>query len=192
MLFSDRDVTYTAIPEALLGAEAVITPCAAKGSTDNQAIVTAAKDIILYVALDQRVNPVPAWLSTWKKTDMTIANSNNVVFDLYALDVNAGESVTVGGNGQSAGCVNYTLLATERSTASKPNYGDVNCNGEVTVSDVVLLNRFLSEDMGARVTAQGLLNADCLYDGAQTADDSIMILQYLAAMIPYDDLGPQG
>lgn len=192
MLFSDRDVTYTAIPEALLGAEAVITPCEAKGATDDQAIVTAAKDIILYVALDQRVNPVPAWLSTWKKTDMTIANSNNVVFDLYALDVNAGESVTVSGNGQSAGCVNYTLLATERSTATKPNYGDVNCNGEVTVSDVVLLNRFLSEDMGARVTAQGLLNADCLYDGAQTADDSIMILQYLAAMIPYDNLGPQG
>ncbi len=192
LLFGDRDVTYTAIPEALLGAEVVNTPCDAKAATDNQAIVTAAKDITLYVALDNRVNPIPAWLGTWTKTDMTIANNKDVVFDLYALDVAAGESVTIGGNGQASGCVNYTLLATERAAATtETNYGDVDCNGEVTVSDVVLLNRFISEDTAVTVTAQGLLNADCMYDGAQTAEDSTAILKYLAGAIPYEALGPQ-
>lgn len=190
-MFSDRDVTYADIPEALQGAEIVHTPCDAKGATNNQAMITAAKDITLYVALDQRVNPVPAWLGTWQKTDMTIKNSKNVVFDLYAVDVSAGESVTIGGNGQSASCVNYTILATERSAASAVNYGDVNCDGKVTVGDVVLLGRFLSEDEAVTISIQGLRNADCLYDGVQNAEDSVMILKYLAAMIPYEDLGAQ-
>lgn len=191
VLFSDRDVTYADIPDALLGAEVVHTPCDAKGAIDDQATITAAKEITLYVALDQRVSSVPTWLSTWTKTGMTITNSNDVVFDLYAVDVSTGETVTIGCNGQSAGCVNYTILATERSTEATVDYGDVNCDGKVTISDVVLLSRFLSEDKAVTVTAQGLLNADCYYDGAQTSDDSVMILQYLASLISYGDLGPQ-
>ncbi len=190
-VFSDRDVTYTAIPAALIGAEVVNTPCDAKASTDDQAIVTTAKDITLYVALDTRVNPVPAWLGAWTKTDMTIANNKEVVFDLYAMEVAAGESITIGGNGQSASCVNYTILATERSAAAEIAYGDVDCSGEVTVADVILLNRFISEDVSAVVSEQGLLNADCFYDTKQTSDDSTAILKYLASLISYEELGPQ-
>jgi len=194
LVFCDRDVVYITVPDALLGAELVQTPCDAKAATTDQAVITAAKDITLYVILDHRVDPVPAWLSGWDLTDMTMTNSKDVTFDLYALDVDAGETVTIGGNGQSSGCVNYGLAAAARTTGEDPavtNYGDVDCNGTVAVADVILLNRFIGEDTAVTVTAQGLLNADCAYDGAQTPEDSTLILKYLAAMITYEELGPQ-
>ncbi len=71
------------------------------------------------------------------------------------------------------------------------NWGDVNCDGAVKIDDVILLNRFLSEDTSITVTAQGLLNADCVYDGAQTPDDATIIVKYIAGLVPYSDLGNQ-
>ena len=38
-------------------------------------------------------------------------------------------------------------------------YGDVNCSGDVRINDVVLLNKYLAKN--AKVSKQGLLNADC-------------------------------
>jgi len=71
------------------------------------------------------------------------------------------------------------------------SWGDVDCNGEVKVADVILLNRFIGEDIAISVTVQGLLNADCAYDGDVTPEDSTQILKYLAGMIPYSALGNQ-
>ncbi len=70
-------------------------------------------------------------------------------------------------------------------------WGDVNCDGSVKIDDVVLLSRYLAEDTSITVTAQGVLNADCAYTGKLDADDSTAILQYLAGLLKYEELGDQ-
>ncbi len=81
--------------------------------------------------------------------------------------------------------------STSETPITETNWGDVNCGGDVKTNDVILLNRFLAEDTTANVSAQGLLNADCAYDGQTTPDDSTLILKYLAGLIPYAELGNQ-
>ena len=43
----------------------------------------------------------------------------------------------------------------------KPTWGDVNCDGEVNVADVVLLNKWLNNNADYAMTDQGKVNADC-------------------------------
>ena len=83
----------------------------------------------------------PKWLAEWTKTDLTVKNSNEVVFELYSLSLDAGDTVILGSNGQSSGCVNYTVFAVPAD--EKIIKGDVNMDGELNVADVVLLQKWL-------------------------------------------------
>lgn len=60
--------------------------------------------------------------------------------------------------------------------------GDVDESGEVDVTDVVLLSRYLSEDGDAIISAQGKLNAEC--DGSAPLDfgDATAILKHIAKL----------
>ena len=75
------------------------------------------------------------------------------------------------------------------STDSKFLYGDADCSGAVDVSDAVLVARFVNSDKGAKITEQGLTNADC--DGVKgvSTDDITRILMLVARMISADDMG---
>lgn len=73
----------------------------------------------------------------------------------------------------------------------EPCYGDVNCSGNVDVSDAVLLARMAAEDKTAVITADGKLLADVNHDGNLSTDDVVMILQYISKLIPYSALAPQ-
>ena len=61
--------------------------------------------------------------------------------------------------------------------------GDVNESGNVDVSDAVLLARYIAEDAGANVSAQGKINADVDKNGNQDGEDVTLILQYIAKLI---------
>lgn len=63
--------------------------------------------------------------------------------------------------------------------------GDVNCSGNVDVSDAVLLARYLVSDSGAVISGQGLANADCDKNGWRDDADLTMILQYIAKKITF-------
>ncbi len=69
---------------------------------------------------------------------------------------------------------------------SQPSFtvvpGDVNCDGEVKVGDVIMLNRFLAEDATIVITEEGLANADANGDGAPTNADATTILKILAGL----------
>ncbi len=60
--------------------------------------------------------------------------------------------------------------------------GDVNCDGDVKINDVILLNRFLAEDSAAKISEQGMINAES--DGAAgiNNNDSIAILRMIAGL----------
>lgn len=191
--FGDRDVTYVSLPSYLEGAEYLVTAADSKAYALDLGTFTAGADISVYVALDQRVSALPQWLADWEETEDIIVNSKEVTFTLYKKDVSMGETVTLGTNGQSSGCVNYTVLVVENGepVVSDVTYGDVNCDGDIKIDDVILLNRFIAEDTGVTVTQQGIANADCVYDTETNNSDSTAILRYLAKMISYEELGPQ-
>jgi|GEM_PF-734159 len=116
LLFGDRDFTYTRLPDFLVGAEAIMTACDSKMSLENQASFVASTDITVYVAFDNRVRNLPAWISAWKKTAAEINSSNDVVFDVYQADFKKGDTVLLGTNGQISGSVNYTVFASVKET----------------------------------------------------------------------------
>ena len=65
---------------------------------------------------------------------------------------------------------------------SPPEFGDVNLDSAIDVSDAVLLARFCAEDSEAVITAQGKQNADLDYDGSITGEDVIAILRKIAKL----------
>ncbi len=212
-LFGDRDVTYQNVPEVLLGAEAVLTACDAKGFATTETLVTftAGADMTVYVGLDSRVDPDPAWLSGWTNTGMTVSNNNDVVFELFALEVKAGENLSLGGNGQTYSCVNYVILAAEiqEEPATEPPtdaptepptdeptdvptdaptepdavlYGDVDLNGAVNITDVIILSKTLMGG-GDPLSAQQSQNADCDANGTINTSDALAIMKFLVKLV---------
>ena len=152
LMFGDREVTYTNVPTELTGAEYIRTSCDAKTLTGDQAEFTVSEDCTVYVGLDSRVENLPAWLSGFEKTDLTFGNSSDVSFVVYAKTFTAGESVILGTNGQSAYCVNYTVMAvkipvespTESTGPDSPVLqGDVNGDQVIDVLDVILLQKWI-------------------------------------------------
>ena len=143
-LFGDRTAEKCAVselPDKLSGAELVLTPCDAKASSKDQAELTIAQDCTVNVGLDSRVENVPAWMSDFTKTNSVIKTTNDVTFELYAKPVKAGEVVKLGSNGQSASCMNYIVIASEKDISSVR--GDINADGRPDVADLVLLNKWL-------------------------------------------------
>lgn len=117
-LYGDRDFTYTALPDKLRGAEAIMTACDSKNTFADLAEFTAGDKIDVYVLLESRVEEagnVPAWLGSWTKTDMT-ANTNDgandLTFSVYKKTYNEGELVVLGENGMNGACINYTVFVT--------------------------------------------------------------------------------
>ena len=135
-LYTDREFTYLALPELLKGAEYIHTDCDGKFSEGVQASFRAGQNMTVYTALDTRVENVPEWLRDWQKTSMQISSSNDVTFEVYSRCLRKDERVTLGSNGQSANCMNYTVFAA-------PHLGDVNKDSKFNVADLVAMQKYL-------------------------------------------------
>ena len=61
-------------------------------------------------------------------------------------------------------------------------YGDLNLDGQRTVSDAVMMHRALAE--GLALSAAGYANADCEFDGLLTIADVMLLLRYLQSENP--------
>ena len=138
-VYGDRDVTYAEIPSVLSGCEGIIIACDAKNSTGDLASFTAGSDMTVYAALDSRVETLPEWLSDWQKTGMVIKNSSDVYYIVYSRCLRAGEQQTLGTNGQSKSCVNYTVFAASYK-------GDVNKDSKFNIADMVTTQKYLLGD----------------------------------------------
>ncbi len=147
LIYGDRTFTAVNIPSEIAGAEYIKTACDSKNYTDTLGAFTAGADIDIYIAMDTRVSQIPDWLSQWEKTSLSFASSNDVTFELYKKSAKEGENVTLGTNGQSIGCVNYTVFAVEE--IDKTVDGDVNADGVFNVADVVMMQKWLlcSDDL---------------------------------------------
>lgn len=89
-----------------------------------------------------------------------------------------------------------TTQTTEKeTTATTKNtetikYGDFNCDDKITIADLVLMARYVAEDDEMEMpTEQGLLSADCAYDGKVNSSDITMLARFLAHLITESELG---
>ena len=144
-IFGDRDFGYAELQSVLAGGEVLMTACDAKGLTGDVVTFTAGKDMQLYVGIDSRVEKVPEWLSDYVHMRTLCTSDNDVNFMMYRKDVKAGEKITLGGNGQTYMCVNYTVIGVPvvEIVFPEPVEGDIDDDGEVGVSDLVLMQKFL-------------------------------------------------
>ena len=84
--------------------------------------------------------------------------------------------------------LSYAVSAEDTTQADSYDYGDINLDHSVDVSDAVLLARYSAEDKTANISARGKQLADANNDGEVTKDDTIAILEYIAKKRP--TLGP--
>ena len=122
-------------------------------------------------------------------------------FDVYEISREQGATVCQwnywGGEGQKfvlepaiapppVETTTTTTTTTTDTTTAEPQFsllGDVDCDGEVSISDVILLSRYNVEDTTASVSAQGKKNGDCDHDGTLKASDVVLILKHIAKLI---------
>ena len=83
---------------------------------------------------------------------------------------------------------NEPVTAAEIHFSSAPDtsggtvlYGDVNADGEVSIADVLCLNKNLLT--GEELTDEGILNADVDLDGSPTSADAMNILKYTVKLL---------
>ncbi|MBQ2265450.1 MAG: dockerin type I repeat-containing protein, partial [Oscillospiraceae bacterium] len=113
----------------------------------------------------------------WNATVLTLTNSKDVTFTLYKRICKQGETITLGTNGQSSGCVNYAVFAVDASqpdssdetTAPEQITGDVDLDGNLKVLDVILYQKVLLNR--EKFTAEQSAMADLNADGRQDAFD---------------------
>lgn len=190
-VFGDRDYTYVSFPEALNGAESLLTACDSKNAEGDLAEFTAGAKIDVYIFLDTRVeaeNRVPSWMNSWEKTDMSAYTSNDVTFSVYKKTVDSGERVVLGNNNMTGNVVNYTVFAVkaETPTTNPPvnkTPGDSNCDGTVNLADSVFILQSLANPKVYILTDQGRINADVTgNDDGVTGKDSLFIQKVLLGL----------
>ena len=176
IVFGDREFTITSLPEKLAGAEHILTACDSKSYESDVAAFTAGADEIVYIAIDQRVETIPSWLSSYTDTGMQVSLSNDVKFNLYSKEFASGDTVTLGTNGQSSGAIGYAVFVTE---ADKTVAADVNGDGSFNVADLVALQRYV---LGR--ADHGVVNweaGDLCADGKLNSFDLVKVRQLLLA-----------
>ena len=188
LLFGDRDFTVDSLPEILAGSEQIVTACDSKNTDSDLAKFTAKSDVTLYIALDTRVENVPAWMSGFTNTGVTFS-CNSADFAIYSKELAAGASFTLGANGQNYNCMNYGVFVAEaaqtttvpvtttttQAQTSEIVMGDANCDGIVSVADAVAILQSIGNADKYALTPQGKINGDV--DGVPgiTANDALFL-----------------
>ena len=192
LVFGDRDVVYTALPDAVSGAEYIETACDSKFADSELAQFTAGADVTVYVAVDNRVTASPEWLSGYTKTDLTAVSSNEVTFVLYSKEYKQGETVVLGTNGQSAGAVGYTVFVQSDETVDPVTTAPVTTTAPVETTTTAATTAAATTAPEETTTTSGtVVYGDANEDGKVNMADAVAVLQYLANSGKYP-LTPQG
>lgn len=139
--------------------------------------------------------------------DITKGDSVNLFYMVYTADSSPVVTTTVTDNTDApVSTVTTTVkvdptepteepatVPTDDASVKNAVWGDINEDGQVAVSDLVLLNKWLLKDEETRktVTAQGLVNADVEFNGEINQTDSTTLLNALSNQIDKSQLGKQ-
>lgn len=159
IMYTDRTYTVSRVPEELAGAEWIQTANSDKSITGS---FTAGSNIRVFVAIDNRVNPLDAWLHEYANSGLTIDYSfGDTSFNLYYKDFNTGQIVTLGAQSDSSSS-SYIVLVKPGTLHSI--IGDSNNDGMVNEKDfqVFLQNYNTNTQLGNQA---GDYNDDGIIDG---------------------------
>ena len=177
--------TYTATTEGVATITAIY-----QGMTATLTIrVTAVKAVSIEASSD--VTTLEIGESATFTAVVTYNNgTKKTVSEGLLLTATPAESVAISGNivtAKSSGDITVTcafegVTANVTITVNEPEVtvirGDVNCDGEVRMNDLVLLLAYLSS--GAELSEQGMKNADVTEDGRVLMNDLVVLLTYLS------------
>ena len=112
----------------------------------------------------------------------------------YPGETSKNADIIVGYNPSDTVITNYKNAVTNGAITigsdEDNKYGDVNCDGSITIADLVLMARYVAEDVEMQaLSAQGIKNADCVLDDKVNSSDITALARYLAHIIPESDLG---
>ncbi|MCQ2417648.1 MAG: pectinesterase family protein [Oscillospiraceae bacterium] len=175
-IYTDRDFVFQSLPDALAGGELIQTPCDAKKLSGTVAVFTANKDMTLSVLLDNRVEKVPSWMTDYQKTELHAESNNDVTFDVYQAEFQAGDSVVLGANEQSAYCMNYAVIVQEKKVGPTLS-GDTDCSGTLNAVDLTIMKQMI---LGIGTPSDiSLANGDYNQDGTIDTQDAALLLAFL-------------
>lgn len=155
------------------------------GSTEGEKMVAMSENDTI-PSLSNLVNSKAAWLyfCPWYGNYITDAALNPVeqLAEIYQSDY----CITLD---ELPDWDTYEMTESSETTSAETNSnrGDVDCNGLIEITDVILLNRLAAEDVTVTITAQGQKNAECNDDGQINADDALLILRYMASIISAEE-----
>ena len=78
---------------------------------------------------------------------------------------------------------NQTTTSSTSSESFSPIYGDINLDGQVDITDVILLNRYCSGTVSLNKNA--VKNADCDGDKEVSSNDAVVLLQFLVHIVSF-------
>jgi len=89
--YTDRDYTFTLLPQGYDGLTYIRTACDDKGSQGTRFLVFEVnRDVRIYVAFDSRIER-PTWLATWEPTgDILYSSSGGLALNIFQKDFAAG------------------------------------------------------------------------------------------------------
>ena len=204
--FADREHTIASLPSYIAGGEQILTACDSKKTDSDLAVITAARDITVYVALDQRVENPPSWLGIFQRmNDVVEVNDGESIkaFTLYAKELNESGTLTLGTNGMSGACMNYTAFAAEKPAETTTSTTETTTTTTETTTTTTTEEtttttetRTTSEETTTETTTTATAADETLYGDANLDEkvsiaDAVAILQHLGNKDKYE-LKPQG
>lgn len=115
-------------------------------------------------------------------SDMVVQDQDQLDFKAYAEVSTSTSTSSTTTTTTTSTVIDTTTTTTDSQKVEATKLGDVNCDGNVKINDVILLNRFLAEDDDAVISDVGLVNADFTADGDVDASDAVAILKLLAGL----------
>lgn len=136
--------------------------------------------VALYGSEKDSLDPVFSMKPDKKFSYAMISSPELAIFSSFGLEV--GEQFVKGYEFIELKDTVTTLENVEVSLGKDPLRFDIDNNGEVDISDAILLSRFSVEDTSIQMTDEGKSRADCNHDGLVNAQDVVEILRFIARL----------
>ncbi len=116
--------------------------------------------------------PTPS-VTTATTTDKTTTTTTTTTTTSAVTDTSVSES--------------KASTTTTKEAVQKTVYGDIDCDDDVNIRDVILICRYVNEDLEVKdsITEQGAVNANCYNpdDDALNADDITAVVEFIAKLV---------
>jgi|GEM_PF-326943 len=112
-IYVDRAYYIAKLPDAYVGMDWLQLSCDSKNYFKDPLLsFKLTADAEVFIAYDDRVMKKPDWFTGWEDTgdDMVDTEAAPVTFSIYKKKFPAGSEIVLGHNGQSSGCVQYTVF----------------------------------------------------------------------------------